>query len=979
VTEEDKPLILKVGRLGGKYGTAAVDYTITDVTTTAGSDYNATTAGTLTWANGDNTEKTVTITILPDKLKEETESLTVTLANPQGGVRLGTPTMITVRIADVPAFSSIQLSMPEYKVNEGGKKEAVVFVTRAGKSGGTVTTDFKTIDGTAIANKDYTPVSGTLTWADGDRTQQAVKIPILQDSLNENHETFGIQLSNLTGEAQFGQYVQATVTIVDTPSMGSLEFSQTEYTVNESAGKATIQVNRIGDGSGEVSVNYAMTNEGSAKAGQDFTPSQGVLKWSNGDSDPKSFDIPISINQQPTGAETVSLSLSNPTGGASLGAVSTATLKITNTPASNANPPPATETSVIQFTGPTYETMEQAAMKPLEGIIRVPVNRTGSSKGPATVKYATQDGTAIAGKDYQASQGELTWADGETGEKWITIDTWDNKLKEGTKSFSLLLSQPNGAVLGEYPQTTVLIKDDEGSVVGFSSKNTYLALEKSGQAQVIISRSNSSVGQVSIHYATADGTAIAGNDYSPAEGTLTWADGQSGEQTINIPLLADKIIQDNETIQLKLSDPQGNVVLAQPSEVAVTIIETATTPCEVTGNVVDCLLVLNTDSPVLKDIKITSRGGVTGGRLAGEIQNAGRVQNIKLMPNSILEGGQVTGSLSGDPDQPTTALIRYVKFKGAYLEHVVVGEGCQFDPSTTFGGGVLFQTNELVPEQDLAPILGYVKQSVLGQRAVNLNDDVLYSSAIDGLIGSINDLPQLANRGWKAKLDPRYGFLTLDVGDLRFAAIPLEVNQTLTEMTEGISLGMTPQADGQIIFRNHNGRKIIAQPVIQNPAALEEQLRQLGLNVEMLANGNLKATLADGSYVIGRAGLSAQRVSQETPLGLYYTDKPVYLVFEDDQGQRWQQYIYPAAADPQELANQIEEVSLANDGQLKVRQGERVYQGQLDYLVVTSKQPRSGNLQFIDIPDVNGDHCGDYQIIYSSQESQILFGQCSSL
>jgi len=977
VTEEDKPVILRVGRLGGKYGAASVDYTITDGTTTAGSDYNAT-AGTLTWAAGDNIEKTVTLTILPDKLKEETESLTVTLANPQGGVRLGTSTAIEVRIADVPAFSSIQLSMPEYKVNEGGKKEAVVFVTRAGKSGGTVSTHFQTIDGTAIANNDYTPVSGTLTWADGDRTQQAIKIPILQDSLNENHETFKIQLADLTGEAQFGQYAQATVTIVDTPSMGSLEFSQPEYTVNESAGKATIQVNRIGDSSGEVSVNYATTAEGSAQVGQDFTPSQGVLQWNNGDSEPKSFDISISVDEQPEGEETVGLSLSNPTGGASLGAVSTAMLKITDTVDGNTNPPPATEISVIQFTGPTYEIMEQAAIKPLEGLIRVPVNRTGNSKGPATVKYMTQDGTAIAGKNYQASQGQVTWADGETGEKWINVDSWDNKLKEETKSFSLLLSDPSGAVLGQYPQTTVLIKDDDGSVVGFSSKNNYLALEKSGQAQVTVSRSNSSVGQATLHYTTVDGTAKAGEDYLPTEGILTWADGESGDKTISIPLIADQITEDNETIQLRLSDPQGDVVLTQPSEVAVTIIETATTLCEVTGKVIDCFLVLSTDSPILQDIKITSRGAVTGGRLAGQIQNAGRVQNVVLMPNSILMGGQVTGSLSGDSEQPTTAFLRYVKLKGAHLEHVVIGEGCQFDPSTTLGEGVLFQANELVLEQTLDSILGYMEQSVFGQRAVKLRGDVLYLSATNGLLGAINALPQLANSGWQVKLEPRYGFLTLDVGDLRFAAMPLQVNQTLTAMIEGISLGMTSQADGQVIFRNQNGREIIAQPVVQNPAALQDQLRQLGLNVEMLANGNLKATLADGSYFIGRASLAAQRVSKETPLGLYYTDKPVYLIFEDDQGQRWQQFIYPAAADPQGLANQTEEAFLANDGQLQVRQGGRVYQGRLDYLVVTGKQPRSGSLQFKEIADINGDHCGDYQIFYSSQENQVMFGQCSS-
>ena len=980
VTEEDEQVVLYVSRLGGKYGAVAVDYTVTDNTTTAGSDYAAT-AGRLEWAAGDRTDKAVTLTILPDKLQEATESLTITLTNPQGGVQLGTLTTLTIHIADVLPFSSIQLAMPEYRVNEGGKKEATVFVTRAGNRSGVVSVDFKTIDGTAIANNDYTPVNGTLTWADGDRTQQALRIPIISDNLNENPETFTVQLFNLTGDAQFGQYAQTIITIIDTPSMGSLEFAQAGYPVQESAGKATIQVNRIGDSLGEVTVNYATTNEGSAQAELDFTPSQGILQWGNGDSEPKFFDIPITVDEQLEGEETVSLSLSNPTGGASLGALAIAILKITDAVDDNTNPPPpATEVSVIQFPAPTYEIMEQEAIKPLEGVIQVPVKRTGSSKGAASIKYHTQDGTAIAGEHYQASQGELTWADGETGEKWLKIDTWDNKLKEENKYFYLLLSEPNGAILGEYPQTKVVILDDDSrSRVGFSPKNTYIALENSGQAQVIINRSNSSMGAVSIHYVTADGTATAGEDYSPIEGILTWADGESGEQTLSIPLMADQLTEDYETIQLKLFEPQGDVILSHPSEVAVTIIETEIDLCQLTGKVVDCFLMLDTDSPILQDIRITSRGAVIGARLAGQVQNAGRVQNVVLMPNSVVMGGQVSGSLSGDSDQPATALLRYVKIKGAHLEHVVIGEGCQFDQSTTFGEGVRFQTNQLVPEQNLDPILGYMEPAVLGQRAVKLSDDVLSLSAIGGLLSTINELPQVANRNWQVKLDSRYGFLTLDVGDFRFAAIPLQVNQTLSAMIEGISLGITSQADGQVTFRNQNGREIIAQPVVQDPDALEEQLQQLGLTVEMLTSGNLKATLADGTYFSGRAALAAKRVSKATSLGLHYAEQPAYLVFEDDQGQRWQQAIYPTAAYPQMLANQTEEIFLTNEGQLKVRQGERIYQGQLDYLVVTEeKQSRSGNLQFRDIPDVNGDHCGDYQIIYSSQESQILFGQCSS-
>lgn len=124
---------------------------------------------------------------------------------------------------------------------------------------------------------------------------------------------------------------------------GSLQFSAPSYTVNEAGGTATITVTRAGGATGPVAVSYTTAN-GSATAGADYTPASGTLSWANGDTMAKTFAIAITNDAVVEGAEAVLVSLTNPTGGASLGAAN-ATLTITDddlpagTPVAAVNPP----------------------------------------------------------------------------------------------------------------------------------------------------------------------------------------------------------------------------------------------------------------------------------------------------------------------------------------------------------------------------------------------------------------------------------------------------------------------------------------------------------------------------------------------------------------------------------------------------------------------------------------------------------------
>jgi uncharacterized repeat protein (TIGR02543 family) len=108
---------------------------------------------------------------------------------------------------------------------------------------------------------------------------------------------------------------------------GTLQFSQSSWSTNENVGSATITVTRTGGSAEAVGVSYATSN-GSATAGSDYAATSGTLSWASGDMTAKTFQVPILNDTLVEGTETVNLTLSNPTSGATLGSPSTATLSI---------------------------------------------------------------------------------------------------------------------------------------------------------------------------------------------------------------------------------------------------------------------------------------------------------------------------------------------------------------------------------------------------------------------------------------------------------------------------------------------------------------------------------------------------------------------------------------------------------------------------------------------------------------------------
>lgn len=117
-----------------------------------------------------------------------------------------------LNMAFFPA-GELQFSLANFSVSEGDGS-ATIEVVRVNGANGEVTVQFATSDGTAVAGTDYTSVSETLTFGEGE-TSQSVNIPILDNGLEGSDKTVNLTLSNATDDAGLGAPSSAILTIED--------------------------------------------------------------------------------------------------------------------------------------------------------------------------------------------------------------------------------------------------------------------------------------------------------------------------------------------------------------------------------------------------------------------------------------------------------------------------------------------------------------------------------------------------------------------------------------------------------------------------------------------------------------------------------------------------------------------------------------------------------------------------------------------
>jgi hypothetical protein len=564
VTQSAQSAVLTVTRPGPAAAAVSVDFATADGTAIAGADYESA-SGTLEWAENDSTPRTIAVPISDATPYSASRTFQVVLSNPSVAAEIGSPDSATVTISGDAAMSvgNLSISTPSLAVSQSSGV-ATVTVHRIGGSSGSTGVAFTTADDTAMTGKDFTAATGVLQWEDGDATSKTITVPISNATAFQGTKTLHVALSNPASGAALTGPSSAEVKIsgAASPPVGSLHFSTAGYSVTQNTRTVTVTVDRTGGSAGAANVGYSTYKpaNGTAISGKDFTSATGMLHWANGDATAKTFTVALNNVAPFTGNKVFGVSLWSPTGGATISNPGNARITIAGSAAA--------AVGNVKLSAAGY-TVAQGA-----GTVTMAVDRAGGSAGPLTVAYRTASGTAVAGTDYTGANGTLTWADGDASAKTFAISVSGAKPFSGSKSFNVALSGPSGgATLGSPDSAGVVITGDAAAAAGSIqlAAATYTVAQTAGSLAFTVHRTGGSAGAVSVAYATSNGTASGGTDFTAAKGTLSWADGDAASKTFNVSISNATPFPGSKSFGVSLSSPSAGATLSTPSGATVSI------------------------------------------------------------------------------------------------------------------------------------------------------------------------------------------------------------------------------------------------------------------------------------------------------------------------------------------------------------------------------------------------------------------------
>ncbi|HET7575612.1 MAG TPA: Calx-beta domain-containing protein [Sphingomicrobium sp.] len=419
---------------------------------------------------------------------------------------------------DCTSTPAVSFSVSDVSVKEGGN--LVFTVTKTGSASGTLSVDYATADGTALAPGDYTAKSGTLTFLSTD-TSKTVSVSTVDDSAVESSETALLNLSNASAGSAIGDGQGiGTITDNETDCVGINFTIASNGPVSEGA-NSVFTVTKHGTTSNSCSVDYATANGPGtfpAAAPGDYTAKSGTLTFTSSETS-KTVSVATTNDTTAENDETFSLTLSNPMNGSILGSPSTATATIIdNDRCAGVSFTVASNGAVTEGGGSTFT-----------------VTKSGSTTWLCSVNYATANGTAVAPGDYTAASGTLTFTSTQASQS-VIVSTVEDSTIESAETFALNLSGPaNGGILGTPNSATATINDDDSggpcSAVSFSVNDPPLVVE-GNPLTFTVSKAGATSSSCSVSYATANGTALAGTNYAAKSGTLTFTSTQTSQNVV---------------------------------------------------------------------------------------------------------------------------------------------------------------------------------------------------------------------------------------------------------------------------------------------------------------------------------------------------------------------------------------------------------------------------------------------------------------
>lgn len=191
------------------------------------------------------------------------------------------------------------------------------------------------------------------------------------------------------------------------------------------------------------------------------------------------------------------------------------------------------------------------------GTLVFTVTRSGNTASTVTVNYASANVTAVAGSDYTAASGTLTFAPNETT-KTISIATLDDAIAEPTETLTVALSGASTNASISVGTATGTINDNDVSPANLSVSGASVA--EGGTLVFTVTRSGNTTIAAGASYMTVNGSALAGSDYLAASGGVNFAANQT-TATISVATVDDAAVEPIETMTVTLSSPMANTTI----------------------------------------------------------------------------------------------------------------------------------------------------------------------------------------------------------------------------------------------------------------------------------------------------------------------------------------------------------------------------------------------------------------------------------
>jgi CSLREA domain-containing protein len=412
-----------------------------------------------------------------------------------------------------------------------------------------VTVNFATANGTAMGPSDFTPTASSITFNPpfaSNTLTQTITVPVIGDLTVEANETFFVNLTAVNATATDAQG-QGTINNDDTATIAINDVSQAEGNAGTTNFVFTVTLSQ--PSSEQITVNFATANS-TATTPSDYVANAGTLTFAPGVT---SQMITVTVNGDLTveANETFLVNLSGIAGNAA------------------AVPDPTFADNAGQGTITNDDTATVAInnVSQAEGnagttnfVFTVTLSQPSSEQ--VTVNFATANGTATAPGDYASNAGTLTFAPSVTSQM-ITVQVNGDLTVEANETFLVNLSAiagNNAAV----PDPTFADNEGQGTIT--NDDTATIAINDVSQAEgnagttnfvftVTLSRPSSE--QVTVNFATANGTATSPSDYATNAGTLTFAPGVTS-QMITVQVNGDLAFEPNETFLVNLSAIAGN-------------------------------------------------------------------------------------------------------------------------------------------------------------------------------------------------------------------------------------------------------------------------------------------------------------------------------------------------------------------------------------------------------------------------------------